>query len=117
MNCKGNRSASPIYDVDELRCFELYKLTSGKRLETIKSRPARITLVWGVLISLLMAFQPRSFRYRFLCSIARRHPTTYALLSLSGLSREPLPIIAWWTRRHALDQDRTRDLVREKRVY
>eukprot|EP00116_Pleurobrachia_bachei_P012799 sb/3473061/ len=50
-------------------------------------------------------------------SVVRRYPTTYALVLLSGLSREPLPIIAWWARRHALDQDRTRDLVRERRVY
>eukprot|EP00116_Pleurobrachia_bachei_P008011 sb/3468273/ len=40
---------------------------------------------------------------------------THSVL-LSGLSREPLPIKAWWTRRHALDRNRTRDLVRERRV-
>eukprot|EP00116_Pleurobrachia_bachei_P004627 sb/3464889/ len=69
----------------------------------------------GVLISLSMALQPRSFRYKFLCSIAGRHPTATTIMLCSsvytGVSREPLPIIAWWTRRHALYQDRTRDLV------
>eukprot|EP00116_Pleurobrachia_bachei_P017118 sb/3477380/ len=69
-----------------------------------QSRTARINPVPGVLISSLQR------------SRAHTPQHTHSVL-LSGLSREPLPIIAWWTRRHALDQNRTRYLVRERRVY
>eukprot|EP00116_Pleurobrachia_bachei_P015165 sb/3475427/ len=85
-----------------------------------QSRTARINPVPGVLISLSTAFQPRVLAVQISLQRSRahtpQHTDSVVSVVLSGLSREPLPIIAWWTRRHVLDQNRTRDLVRKRRV-
>eukprot|EP00116_Pleurobrachia_bachei_P016043 sb/3476305/ len=97
--CKGSKFVSFVEEF----CYLFHKFRSrlfiyyciferfaSFRLEYFSSYQKAKQATWinpivGVLISLSMAFQPRSFRFRFLCSIAGRHSTATTIRLCSSV--------------------------------